>query len=82
MSHVVYVIQCDEGKYYIGSTNDIARRLIQHNTGRSRWTSKYKNWKLVYQENFESKTESIKREKVLKKMKGGDAFKKIINNAG
>jgi putative endonuclease len=78
--HTVYIIQCDEGKYYIGSTSDLSVRLKQHNNGESRWTSRFKNWKLVYREEFINKSEALKREKFLKKMKGGDVFKKIINN--
>jgi putative endonuclease len=52
---------------------------MQHNDGQSRWTSKYNNWQLIYQETFISKAEALRREKFLKKMKGGDVFKKIIN---
>ncbi len=82
--YTVYVIQCDEGRYYIGSTNSLNRRLEEHNSGKSKWTSRFKNWKLVYKEEFENKTEGLKRERFLKEMKGGDIFKKIINgnNAG
>ena len=79
MPHVVYVINCDTGNYYIGYTSDLEKRLKQHNDGLSKWTKRYKNWKVIYQEEYKTRTEALKREGFLKKQKGGDVFKKIIS---
>jgi predicted GIY-YIG superfamily endonuclease len=38
VAYRVYVIQNHEGKFYIGLSDDVARRLEEHNTGQSRWT--------------------------------------------
>ncbi len=76
--YYVYVIQCDEGKYYIGSTNDVKRRIKEHNTGLSKWTSRYHNWRLVHQEQFKTRREALIREKFIKKQKGGDVFYQIL----
>ena len=78
--YTVYIIQCDQGRYYIGYTNNLERRLTEHNNGISNWASRFKNWKLVYKQEFNSKTEALKKEIFLKKLKGGNTFKKIINN--
>ncbi len=76
----VYVSQSKNGRYYIGITEDINKRLKQHNTGISKWTKRYKNWRLVYKEDNYTLSEALKREKYIKRQKGGGGFFKIINN--
>lgn len=54
---------------YIGVTNDLARRLIEHyaNRGlRKTFAGRYYCYNLIYQETFESPKEAIQREKELK----------------
>ncbi|MDD4412183.1 MAG: GIY-YIG nuclease family protein [Patescibacteria group bacterium] len=74
----VYVIKNDENKHYIGLSENVLVRLDQHNQGLSKWTSKFKNWKIVYTKQFGNLTEARKWENYLKKQKGGNGFKKII----
>jgi len=76
-----YIIKSQCGRFYIGSTKNLLKRISQHNNGESKWTSRFKNWKIVYKEEFETRSKAVQREMFLKKLKGGDAFKKIINNA-
>ncbi|MEE4312105.1 MAG: GIY-YIG nuclease family protein [candidate division KSB1 bacterium] len=77
----VYIIESEEGKYYTGSTNDISKRIEQHNSNKFRcWTNRYSNWTLVYSESFETRSEAIKRENEIKKMKGGVQFKKLVGS--
>ena len=70
----VYVIQNHEGRYYIGLSEDIAKRLEDHNTGISRWTRFRGPWKLVWTSAEMTLTEARKLENVLKTQKGGDGF--------
>ncbi|MBV9877843.1 MAG: GIY-YIG nuclease family protein [Verrucomicrobia bacterium] len=44
----VYVIQNAEGRIYIGMTTDLDRRLVDHNSGISKWTKYRGPWKLVW----------------------------------
>ncbi len=37
-------------------------------------------WKLVYEENFENKSEAIKREKFLKKQRNKKFYQSLINS--
>ena len=77
--YCVYVIKSECGRYYIGSTNDLKNRLHLHNTKKYRgWTNRYSGWKIVYLENFDNRKEALIREKVIKSMKGGNEFKKLI----
>jgi predicted GIY-YIG superfamily endonuclease len=44
----IYVLGCEGGKYYVGKTGDIARRMHEHLEGvGSAWTTKYKVQKLI-----------------------------------
>jgi putative endonuclease len=67
-------------RYYIGSTENVVKRIQQHNDGISKSTKAFRPWVLVYQENFETRTEARKRENQIKKFKGGRAFKKLIDS--
>jgi len=51
---------------YIGYTNDMMRRLKEHNSGLIGYTKKYLPWTLIYYESFISLEDARKREKSLK----------------
>lgn len=69
-------------RYYVGVTSDTEERLIRHNQGRNSSTKPYRPWKVIYIEEFKFKSEALKRERQIKSYKGGEAFKKLIKNAG
>jgi putative endonuclease len=75
----VYIIKSEKtGRCYIGSTSDMVQRLRHHNSGANKSTKNRGPWLLVYQEVFSEKREAWIREKQIKKYKGGNAFKKLI----
>ena len=75
----VYILQSEpNGKFYIGSTGNLAERLKRHNGGRSKATKFGIPWKLVYTENFESRSEAIKREMEIKSWKSHLKVEKLI----
>jgi putative endonuclease len=55
------------GRYYVGSTENIERRLFEHNTGQSRYTSRGKPWELVYTIGHQSRSAALKLETKIKK---------------
>jgi len=57
-------------KHYIGQTEDIEKRLAEHNSGETGYTSKYFPWELIYSESFETRSEAMKREKYFKSYPG------------
>ena len=74
----VYVIQSlKTGRFYIGSTNSLTRRLEEHNRGKFS-TKSAVPWKLVYKERFKTKPEVYRRELKIKSYKGGNAFKRLL----
>ncbi len=71
MRYIVYVLSSlKDKKSYVGFTNNIERRLHEHNTGKSNFTKKYLPWEVLYKEEFDSKIEARKREKYLKSSAG------------
>jgi putative endonuclease len=70
----VYVLLNPAGKYYIGLSEDIHQRLIQHNQGDSKWTAKYRPWQLVWSSDTMTLSDARKLENKLKRAKGGHGF--------
>lgn len=70
----VYVIQNETHRFYIGLSDDVERRLCDHNSGVSTWTRHRGPWKLVWQSEPMNLTEARKLENLLKAKKGGDGF--------
>ena len=81
MKHYVYILPSEDGNRYCGYSEDITKRLEQHNTGISKWTAKQKNWKLIYTEEYKTRTEALKRERYLKKQKSGNGLNKVISGS-
>ena len=68
----IYVLYSEKyNKIYIGYTSDLERRLLSHNElGTKGYTIKYRPWKVVYTESYDSKREALAREKQLKSGNG------------
>ena len=71
MPYFVYlIVNEDKSKKrfsYVGYTGDIKKRLNLHNSGKGAKFTRGKKWKLVYYEKYDSKSEAMKNEHVLKK---------------
>jgi len=60
----MYILLCANGQYYTGSTNDLERRLVQHQMGEgANFTRKHLPVKLVYFEEFQLVSDAFYREK-------------------
>ena len=69
--YFIYVIRSESsGKLYKGQTDNLNRRIDAHNKGLSKYTNKRGPWKLVYSEEYDTRSEALKREKFLKSGKG------------
>ncbi len=78
--YYVYILRLSNNKYYIGQTNNITNRLIRHQTGQVKSTKAFRPVELLYQEEFESRSESVKREHDLKALKSHKAITEIIHS--
>ncbi len=66
MPWFIYILFCDQKIYYVGSTNNVERRLTEHQTKQSNFTHKFSDIKLVYHEKLDSKEKALLREKQIK----------------
>lgn len=71
MQYVVYILECADKTLYVGCTNNIERRVIQHNGAKSgaHYTKIRRPVKLVYQETLESLKDARAREAEIKRWK-------------
>ncbi len=65
-------------RFYIGSSEDVEKRLIEHNKGRVRSTKAYRPWKIVYRESCSDRQTAYRRELQIKSYKSGEAFKRLV----
>lgn len=74
----VYVLKSENDNIrYIGLTNNLDRRLTEHNHGKVKSTKSRLSFKLVYLEEFESRSEAALREKFFKTGSGREFLKSI-----
>ena len=60
----IYILECNDGSYYTGSTNDLERRLSEHQAGKgANHTKKRLPIKLVYCEEYNHVAVAFRREK-------------------
>ena len=65
----LYILKCGDGTLYTGITNDLARRLKQHNDGSaSRYTRSRLPVKLIYEESCRSRSHALKKELAVKSL--------------
>ncbi len=77
--YYAYVIKNKSGLLYKGSTQDLAKRLAEHNTAGSGWTNQRCPWRLVYTERCATRSDALSRERFLKSGMGRAFLKKILN---
>jgi predicted GIY-YIG superfamily endonuclease len=75
--HYVYILQSVNYpvQIYTGSTENLKERLISHNSGANKHTSKFKPWKVIWYCSFSNEDKAILFEKYLKTA-SGIAFKR------
>jgi putative endonuclease len=79
MTIYVYAIKSLVRNYiYVGMTDNVDRRLKQHNHGENKSTKPYKPFELILTETFPSRIEARKREKFLKAGSGKKFLKSLL----
>jgi putative endonuclease len=74
----VYALDSQSRNYiYVGLTDNIERRLSEHNLGKNKTTKPYRPFKLIYTEVFETRVEARDREKKLKSGYGKEFLRKL-----
>jgi putative endonuclease len=82
MAFFVYVLLNPKGETYVGHTDNLPRRLSQHNDPACRLTLHTKRhpgpWKLIHSERFPTRSAAMRRERELKTGKGRDWIRKAL----
>ena len=77
----MYIIQSsNSGRYYIGHTDEISRRLTEHNSGMAKYTRREKPWKVVYVENYATRSAAMRRELEIKGKKSRTYIERLIKS--
>lgn len=80
--HYTYLLRCSDESLYCGYTTDLEARVKAHNEEKTgaKYTRGRRPVKLVYFEEFDSKSEALKREATIKKLKKEKKENLIKNN--
>ena len=68
-------------KYYVGFTNDLTRRLREHNRKKGKFTDQGILWKIVHIEEYELKSEAMDREKFIKAQKSRKYILSLVSSS-
>jgi len=78
MSNYVYILECADNTLYTGYTNNLERRINLHNSGKgAKYTRGRTPVKLRYFEEYQTKSEAMKREYAIKQLRRQDKLKLI-----
>ena len=76
MEYFLNVLESEiDGRLYKGQTTDNDKRIVEHNSGKTKSTKGYKPWKLVYFEKYKTRDEALLREKFFKTGSGRELLK-------
>lgn len=65
----MYILLCSDGTFYTGYTKDLAERTKQHENGKgAKYTKSHKPQQIAYVENHYSRSQAMKRERIIKKL--------------
>lgn len=83
VTYYFYLLRCSDNSLYAGITTDVQRRLQEHNSStkkRSKYVRSRQPVRLVYQEEYMSKSEALRREAEVKRWKKKEKEKLVMNN--
>ena len=83
MNYFVYILKCADDTLYVGSTNNLAKRVIQHNTAKAgaHYTKIRRPVKLVYSETVKTLLKARRREAEIKNWRREEKIEFIRNFA-
>lgn len=76
----VYILYSEKiDRYYTGVTDNLKWRLERHNQGWGRYTKRGIPWQIVYSENYDNKSDALRREREIKQKKSRQYIEDLIN---
>ena len=78
-SFILYILYSPtHNKTYVGQTDNLGRRIAEHNRGKVRSTKAFAPWELLHMEEFEDRENALQREKYYKSSAGRKKIKEIL----
>ena len=75
----VYILFSEElDRYYIGVTSNLEERIRKHNSKHKGFTGRANDWRLVHEENYETKTAALAREREIKNWKSREMIERLL----
>ncbi|ETB64006.1 TPA: excinuclease ABC subunit C [Candidatus Nomurabacteria bacterium] len=79
MHYFVYILLSKkDNKLYVGCSNDVSKRIKEHNSGKVFATKNRRPFVIIHTEEFENKTDAFNRERYLKSLWSARFKKKIL----
>jgi putative endonuclease len=79
--HYVYILlSLKDELFYIGYSDDLKQRVIDHNHGKNISTKNRRPLELIFYEAFPTKTDALKRERYFKTSKGKTVLRQMLQN--
>ena len=78
VSAYTYIVKCSDNTLYTGWTNNLEKRIKTHNAGKgAKYTKSRRPVILVYYEEYETKSEALRREAAIKKLSRQEKLRMI-----
>ncbi len=76
--HMYILRSVSTGKFYVGHTENLTKRLFEHNHNRTLSIRNRGPWELVYSEEFRTRSEASRREREVKSMKSHKWIEQLV----
>ncbi len=77
--YYLYILKSERtSRYYVGSTDDLVRRLQEHNAGKTPSTRNKGPWRILYSETFQTHSEARSREAKIKSWKSRAYMERVL----
>jgi putative endonuclease len=78
-TYTVYALQSSvDGRIYVGFSSNVDKRLIEHNSGKTKSTKGFRPWTLIYTIEVEGRENAGKKEVYLKSGIGKEFLKSLV----
>jgi len=80
MRFYVYILRSESsGRYYVGQTKDLGERVAYHNANYSLALKNRGPWKLVYSEEYATRSAAVRRETQIKRQKDRHFIEELLS---
>ncbi|MDB4582674.1 GIY-YIG nuclease family protein [Draconibacterium sp.] len=79
MGYFVYAIKSKlDGRIYVGFSENVQKRLKEHNSGKTKSTKGFRPWELIFTQECETRIDARELEKYFKSGSGKEKLKKMV----